>query len=464
MKNSLTRTTIKLYNSLTDRLEPIRPIKPGRIGLYSCGPTVYDYAHIGNFRAFVFADTLVRLLKYLNYDVTWVMNITDIDDKTINGAQAAGVSLSEYTAKFEEAFFADLQTLNIGRADVYPRATEHLKEMRGLIQTLKDRGYAYETDDGVYFDISKFQEYGHAFRLNLSGMKEGDRVASDSYDKEDARDFAVWKFGAGAIDQQTSTNSQQQLKVDSRQLDVGGRPGWHIECSAMSAKYLGQPFDIHTGGIDLKFPHHTNEIAQSVAAYGQPLASVFAHNEFLLVDGQKMSKSLGNFFTLRDILAKGYDSMAIRYQYLQSHYREKMNFTLDALASARQTLHGVKRVIGQYLVQQQNETDNQRADLRQEVVEALADDLNTPEALAVLHRASDPALWLEFDQVLGLRLVDTQPMAQPTAEQNQLIKKREQLRQQQKYTEADLIRSQLEKQGIVLEDTGEGTRVIRTGA
>lgn len=457
----MTKTIIKLFNSLTGRVESIRPLQPGRIGFYSCGPTVYDYAHIGNFRSFVFTDTLVRLLKYLNYDVTWVMNITDIDDKTINAARAAGVSLSEYTAKFEAAFFADLQTLNIGRADVYPRATEHFKEMRELIQALKDRGYAYETDDGVYFDISKFKDYGKAFQLNLSGMKEGARVAVDEYTKDDIRDFALWKFGADA-------NNQQQLKVGSRQLDVTrsdtGRPGWHIECSAMSAKYLGQPFDIHTGGVDLKFPHHTNEIAQSLAAYGKPLASVFVHNEFLLVDGQKMSKSLGNFYTLRDILTKGHDPMAIRYAYLQSHYREKMNFTFDALASARQTLQGVKRLIDQYLIEHHHESDRRRADLRQKVVEALVDDLNTPEALAVLHRASDPTLWLEFDQVLGLRLVDTQPMAQPTDEQNQLIQKREQLRQQKKYTEADLIRSQLEKQGIGLEDTGEGTRVIRIGA
>lgn len=458
----MTRTTIKLFNSLTGRVEPIRSIQPGRIGLYSCGPTVYDDAHIGNFRAFVFADTLVRLLKYLNWDVTWVMNITDIDDKTINAALAASVPLSEYTAKFEESFFKDLQTLNIAYADVYPRATEHFPEMRALIQALKDRGYAYETDDGVYFDISKFKDYAKAFQLDLAGMKVGDRVASDSYDKDDARDFALWKYDPGApVSSSLVAGINQPTSQPANQLPDTGRPGWHIECSAMSAKYLGQPFDIHTGGIDLKFPHHTNEIAQSVAAHGKPLASVFAHNEFLLVDGQKMSKSLGNFYTLRYILAKGYDPLAIRYAYLQSHYREKMNFTFDALDGAGQTLLGVKRLIRQYLDQRQHKTDKRRAAARHRVVEALVDDLNTPEALATLHQAADPVLWLEFDQVLGLRLVDTQPMAQPTDEQNQLIQKREQLRQQKKYTEADLIRSQLAAQGVLVEDTKEGTRVVR---
>ena len=285
---------IRLFNTLTREKEVFTPIEPGKVGMYTCGPTVYDYAHIGNFRAFIFEDLLKRWLKYRGFKVLHVMNLTDIDDKTIKGSRTQGIPLKQYTDFYAKAFFEDAKTLNIEPADVYPRATEHIPEMVTLIKTLIAKGFAYNGDDGsIYFAISKFQDYGKLSKIQVHELKAGARVNVDEYAKEEAQDFALWKAW-------TPTTATFSGKPNLAK----GRPGWHIECSAMSMKYLGETFDIHCGGVDNMFPHHENEIAQSEAATGKHFVHYWMHNEHLLVEGKKMAKRLGNFYTLRDLLKK----------------------------------------------------------------------------------------------------------------------------------------------------------------
>src|SRR3989344_3228869 len=316
--------SLKLYNTLTRKKEIVKPIKDKIVKLYTCGPTVWDYAHIGNFRAYVCVDILKRYLKYKGFKVKHVMNITDVDDKTIKGANREGISLKDYTRKYEKLFFEDIEALNIDKADVYPRATEHIKEMVEIIKKLLKNKVAYKSDDGsVYYDISKFKDYGKLSHTKISSLKEGARVKQDSYEKEEARDFALWK-----------AYSPEDGNVFWETEISKGRSGWHIECSAMSMKHLGNHFDIHAGGIDLVFPHHENEIAQSEASTKKKFANYWFHNEHLLVNGQKMSKSLGNFFTLRDLLQKGFNPKAIRYLLLSANYRMQLNFTEEAVKSA----------------------------------------------------------------------------------------------------------------------------------
>ncbi|MEM7819165.1 MAG: cysteine--tRNA ligase, partial [Candidatus Aenigmatarchaeota archaeon] len=288
---------LKLFNTLTRKKEVFKPIKKNEVRMYTCGPTVYDFAHIGNFRTYVWQDILKRWLLFKGFKVKHVMNLTDIDDKTIKGAREQGISLREFTEKYIKAFFEDSKTLNLLPADVYPRATEHIREIVELIKILIEKGYAYKGEDGsIYYDISKFKDYGKLSKLKIKELKAGARVKSDSYTKEEAYDFALWK----AWDPEDG-----EVFFET---EIGkGRPGWHIECSAMSMKYLGETFDIHTGGVDLIFPHHENEIAQSEAATGKKFVNYWLHAEHLIVEGRKMSKSLGNFYTLRDLLAKGYD-------------------------------------------------------------------------------------------------------------------------------------------------------------
>lgn len=419
---------MKIYNTLTKRKDQFRPIHGKRVGIYTCGPTVYDVAHIGNLRAYVVADTLVRLLQFLGYQVKWVVNITDIDDKTIAGAHKAHKSLKDFTAQYEERFYEDLAKLNIQKADVYPKATEHFGEMRELVTQLTVKQFAYETKDGIYFDISKFPNYGKLSGLDKRELKPGARVDVDSYDKQSPGDFALWK-----------------KKED--------RPGWHIECSAMSRKHLGQPFDIHTGGVDLIFPHHENEIAQSLAAFDKPLANYFVHNEHLLVEGKKMAKSQGNYITLDTVIEKGHDPLALRYLFLQTHYRDKMNFTGQALGAAEQALNGIRQLV-------QRNVETRMSNAEENVNEVLQDDLNTPKALGLLHEAGDSKLWLKFDAVLGLGLGKTHKPLKLLKSHKTLIEKREQLRKQGKFEEADKIRQDLAKQGIRVEDTPEGPRVL----
>lgn len=316
---------MKFYNSLSRSLEDFQPQDVGCVGLYTCGPTVYNFAHIGNFRAYVFEDILRRSLEFEGYTVRQVMNLTDVDDKTIRGALAEKVALRDYTKRYKEAFFTDLKTLGIEPAEVYPAATDHIPEMIALITKLFEKGVAYQSEDGsVYFSVSKFANYGRLARLDRDGMRSGVRISNDEYEKDAVGDFAVWKAW------------------DEKDGDVWwespwgrGRPGWHIECSAMSMKYLGETFDLHTGGIDNLFPHHENEIAQAEAATGRPFVRTWLHCAHLRVNGEKMSKSAGNFFTLRDLMEKGYTGREVRYVLLGAHYRQPLNFTFDALAGAK---------------------------------------------------------------------------------------------------------------------------------
>ena len=309
---------ILFYNSLTREKEVFKPINANEVGMYSCGPTVYNYAHIGNFRAYIFSDLLRRVLEDYGYNVKLVMNLTDVDDKTIKNSKENHISLNDYTKKYKEAFFEDIKTLGIKKATVNPAATDHIKEMIDIIELLKKNGHTYESDGSVYFKISTFPQYGELANLDKQELLDGasGRVLNDEYDKENASDFVLWK---------AYTEDDGDVYWDS---PFGkGRPGWHIECSAMSCKYLGKHFDIHTGGVDNKFPHHENEIAQNEAAFNEKFVNYWLHCEHLIVDGEKMSKSKGNFYTLRDLLDKGLSPEAIRYSLINSHYRKQLNFT-----------------------------------------------------------------------------------------------------------------------------------------
>ena len=322
---------LTFYNSLTRRQQEFLPITPGQAGLYTCGPTVYNYAHIGNFRAYMFEDLLKRTLLYLGFQVKHIMNLTDVDDKTIRGAQAAGCSLNDFTQKYKDAFFQDIAALRILPADVYPAATEHIDDMIAIIATLFAKGIAYQADDrSVYFSIAKWPQYGQLVNIDREQMRSGVRVKLDEYAKDSAADFALWK----AWDE-----ADGEVYWDSPW--GRGRPGWHLECSAMSSKYLGATFDMHCGGIDNMFPHHEDEIAQSEAANGCKFVNYWLHCAHLVVDGQKMSKSLGNFYTLHDILDKGYSGREVRWVLIGTHYRQSLNFSFQALEDARASLQRI---------------------------------------------------------------------------------------------------------------------------
>ena len=373
------RIALQFHNSLTRRLEPFAPLDGREARLYTCGPTVYNFAHIGNFRAYLFEDILRRTLEYAGYRVRQAMNLTDVDDKTIRGARAAGVPLKAYTQPFVYAFFADLRSLNIEPAEVYPAATDHIPEMIALIRRLFDAGLAYRSEDGsVYFKVSAYPAYGRLAHLDLQGLKAGARVAQDEYEKENVGDFALWKAW-DAADGDVAWDSPWGR----------GRPGWHIECSAMGMKYLGETFDLHTGGIDNLFPHHENEIAQSEGATGRPFVRQWLHCAHLRVEGEKMSKSLGNFYTLRDVLAKGYTGREVRCVLINGQYRQALNFTFDALAAARASLARVDE-FGDKLAEAAPAPDASAplpawAGRAQQAFDAaLADDLNVPEAFAAL--------------------------------------------------------------------------------
>ncbi len=312
---------IRLHNTLSGKKEPLEPVHPGEVRIYSCGPTVYDYAHIGNFRTFTFQDVLRRFLIYRGYKLNHVMNLTDVDDRIIQNSAAAKIGLREYTDKYAQAFLEDMDTLNLQKPEKIVRATDHIADMVTLIQTLKKKSFTYDSEGSIYYRISKFPTYGRLSKVDMGGIQAGARVDVDRYEKADARDFALWKGPkAGEFFWETPIGA--------------GRPGWHIECSAMSMKYLGDTLDIHTGGIDLAFPHHENEIAQSEAATGKPFVKLWLHAEHLIVDGEKMSKSLGNFYTLRDLLRKGYKPSAIRFLLLSVPYRRQLNFTMEGLQQA----------------------------------------------------------------------------------------------------------------------------------
>lgn len=459
---------LKLYNTLTRKKELFKPTKGKIVKMYTCGPTVYDFAHIGNFRAYVCSDILKRYLKYSGYKVKHVMNITDVDDKTIKGANREGISLKEYTTRHEKAFFEDIKALNIDKADISPRATKHIKEMVAVIKNLLKNKIAYKSEDGsVYYDISKFKNYGKLSHAEIKQLKEGARVKQDSYEKEEARDFALWK----AYDKEDG-NVFWETEIGK------GRPGWHIECSAMSMKYLGENFDIHAGGVDLIFPHHENEIAQSEASTNKKFVNYWFHNEHLLVNGQKMSKSLGNFYTLRDLLNKNYNPKAIRYLLLSAHYRQQLNFTEDAVKAAESAVQRLKDFLIK-LKEIKNDAENKQIDklihkTKNEFQKSMDDDLNISAALSHVFefvkeintlmmqnkigknnakKISD--LMHDFDKILGI-LEDKEGKLNP--ELKKLIDEREKARKAKDFARADKIREDLKKRGIVLEDTKDGVR------
>jgi len=456
---------LHFYNTLTRKLELFEPLEEGHVRLYTCGPTVYDYAHIGNLRTFLFEDILRRTLKLAGYEVTQVMNLTDVDDKTIREAKAAGVELRDYTDRYIEAFFTDLDTLRIERAEHYPRATDYIQQMAELIERLEAAGHAYRSDDSIYFSIATYPDYG-----KLSGVKPeanlvGARVDNEEYEKDDARDFVLWK-GAREGEPVWETSIGR------------GRPGWHLECSAMSIALLGETFDIHTGGVDNIFPHHENEIAQSEGATGKEFVRYWLHSEYLMVEGEKMAKSKGNFFTLRNLLDKDLDPVVIRYLLISVPYRQKLNFTMDGLHAAAQAVDR----IGNTLRRLDHSPPAEVGELEIEAVEefsrdyrdALADDLNTARALGALHillrrintaldgggishavrQAIAESLNL-FDSVLDI--FPTKESALETDDEiSGLVEERTAARAARDFARADEIRDRLTELGIVVEDTPHG--------
>ncbi|MDF1544928.1 MAG: cysteine--tRNA ligase [bacterium] len=460
---------LKFKNTFTRTLEEFKPIDDNKVRMYTCGPTVYNFAHIGNFRAYMFEDLLRRYLKYKGYEVNQVMNLTDIDDKTIRDSQAEGVSLKEFTDKYIKAFFEDLDTLGIERAEQYPAATDHIPEMVDMIKKLLANDLAYEVDGNYYFKIQSFEPYGKLANLDMSGLKAGARVASDEYEKDSASDFALWKAW------------EEQDGDVFWETEIGkGRPGWHIECSAMSMKFLGNHFDIHTGGIDNMFPHHENEIAQSEGATGEKFVNYWLHCEYLIVEGRKMSKSMGNFYTLRQILEKDYPGVAVRYLLLATHYRQQLNFTFSGLDAARAALERYTDFISNL---ESYEGGDDSGGAATEAIDkaaagfetALDDDLNISGALGVVFdyirdinrlRAEnklslsekEKALELikRFDSVLNLTYQTES--GDLDAEVDDLIAQRTEARKNKDFARADEIRDQLTAMGIILEDTAQGVK------
>jgi cysteinyl-tRNA synthetase len=382
--------TLRLFNTLSRAVEPFTPLAPPRVALYTCGPTVWNYAHIGNFRTFVFEDVLRRHLEYTGHEVVHVMNLTDVDDRTIKAAGAAGVPLATHTARYVDAFFEDCDYLRLERATHYPRATAHIAQMVALVTRLLERGVAYRGDDGsVYFAIDRFPAYGRLSRVERRDLKAGARVSSDEYAKEDARDFVLWK-AARPEDEQAGAAWDAPFGR--------GRPGWHLECSAMSQHYLGDTLDIHAGGVDLIFPHHEDEIAQSEAATGRPFVRYWVHGEFLLVEGTKMSKRYGNFLTVRDLREDGWNAAALRYLFASTQYRKQLNFTDEALKAAdagTQRLAEVRRRLAASPPGAGAPFGPLAAELERAFTAAMDDDLDTPRALAALMdfvRAANAAL------------------------------------------------------------------------
>ena len=496
---------VKLYNTMTRKKEDFIPINGKNVGLYTCGPTVYNYAHIGNLRSFVFEDLLKRGLKYLGYNVTQVMNLTDIDDKTIRDSIAAAIPLRKYTKKYKDAFFEDLKNLRFDKAEHYPAATDHVPEMIDLIKILIDKGYAYKSGDGsVYFSISKFPNYGRLARIDMKNQRAGARVKTDEYEKDSVADFAVWK------------------SWDKNDGDIfwespwgRGRPGWHIECSAMSMRYLGKTFDIHTGGVDNMFPHHEDEIAQTEAATGLKFVNYWMHCEYLIVEGQKMSKSLGNFYTLRDLVERGFGHNAIRWVLISTHYRRTLNFTLEACKHAEETLknfnhffarlneiilsnregdipkgiHISRRAranLGPYCKATFRKTDRFQytfAEIIDKYVtkfdHAISDDLNISEALAAVFGLQKEANVLMASGKLGkigaeqllnaFKKLDTvlavfdfcgdkEEMPEEIAK---IAEERQQARKNKDFITSDLLRDKLKEMGWSVEDTPSGARVSR---
>lgn len=469
---------VKLFNTLTRQVEEFKPIDPPEVGFYACGPTVYQYAHIGNLRTYIFEDILRRTLEFNGYQVKHVVNITDVghltsdadtgDDKVEKSAKNSGQSAWAIAEKYTAAFMEDIKKLNILTPTVLPKATDHIPEQIDLIKKLEAKGFTYQTADGLYFDVSKFPSYGKLAKLNLAGQRAGARVEENTA-KKNPYDFALWKFSPKGEKRQMEWQSPWGV----------GFPGWHIECSAMSTKYLGQPFDIHAGGVDHIPTHHTAEVAQSEAASGKPLANYFVHGEFLVwqtgkmssrsqahflhsaaaesKSASKMSKSLGNIVTLTKLSEQGYDPLSYRYLVLTAHYRSKLNFSFEALSAAGEALRSLREVVSSLPTPSQVNSE-----FEAKFKEAIGNDLDTPKVLAVIWELvkSDlpaeikAATLFRFDQVLGLGLESAVAKIGTTAKK--LIAEREEARTKKDYARADLLRSQLEELGYVLRDTKSG--------
>jgi cysteinyl-tRNA synthetase len=476
---------LRLYNTLTRKVEPFEPLEPGRAGVYACGPTIYGFAHVGNFRTFLFYDLVHRVLDWSGHEVNFVMNFTDVDDKTIRAARERGATLETYTQPFADAMLADSDALGIRRLALYPRATAYVDRMVELVSRLLARGHAYVTDDGsVWYDISSFPDYGKLSGRDVEQGRQGERVAADEYAKEDARDFALWK---------AAKPEDEEVGAIWDAPWGRGRPGWHLECSAMALAEVGETLDLHLGGEDLVFPHHEDEIAQSEGATGKPFARFWLHVKHLRVEGEKMAKSAGNFFTVRELLDEGVSPAALRHLLLSAHYRSELNFTREGLAASARA---VERLLdfearlreGAGRGGEAGEESLQEAAATAEVAfrEAILDDLNVPEALAALfvfvtraNRALDEGvasdsrariraleLLEEMDQVLGLlgpgkrfREVDA-GLAEWVEER---IRARAQARADRDWAQADAIREELTRAGVVLEDSASGTRWKRAG-
>ncbi len=457
---------LKLYNTLNRKKEEFKPLHGKKVGMYTCGPTVYDFIHICNLKTFIAEDILKRYLLYKGFKVKHVRNITDVDDKTIRDSRKEGNSLQEFTERYTKAFFEDMRAVRVMPADVHPKATEHIKEMVELVKKLLKKGYAYKGEDGsTYYSIKKFKDYGKLAHIDFKKLKAGARVKQDEYEKGEARDFALWK----AWDKKDGPVFWE--------TEIGkGRPGWHIECSAMSMRYLGETFDIHGGGEDLIFPHHENEIAQSEAVTGKRFAKYWFHNAFLQVNGEKMSKSLGNFYTLRDL--KDCKPIAIRYLMIASHYRQPLNFTFESIRAAQNSIDRLNELISKLREATARDSGRVRKAIekaRKKFEAAMDNDLNTPLAFAALFqfvrecnsllaeakigkKDSNSALGFlkKVDSVLAV--MDFEQKAKIGKEDTKLIKQREKLRKEKKWDEADAIRQKLAKKGILLDDTATGTK------
>ena len=475
---------IQFFNTMTGRKEAFTSIVPGEVKIYTCGPTVYDFAHVGNFRAYLFEDLLKRFLIFMGYKVTHIMNITDIDDKTIRRANARGVSLAEYTKPYIDSFYADLDTLNIARADNYPRATEHIPEMVAIVKGLIQKGFAYEKDGSYYFSITKFPAYGRLSKINREELQSGRRVDLDEYEKESVQDFALWKA--------------KKEGEPFWETEIGpGRPGWHIECSAMSSKYLGESFDIHCGGEDNIFPHHENEIAQSEAYTGKKFVNYWLHCHHLIRDGEKMSKSRGNTISVSEILNVKNNPAALRFLLLSTHYRKTLNFTFEALDQAETALKRINEFAGKVKSGEFPEGETQAIakivkDAEKKFQDGLSDDLNISVAVTALFNlikktnilisqgkvkkkgAEKICSFLEsINEVLAVIVpvryspvkgeVSGQGKAEAdlqvlTKENKEKIEMREKARAAKNFALADEIRRELLEEGIVLEDTKDGVR------
>ncbi|MCH9616945.1 MAG: Cysteine--tRNA ligase [Chlamydiia bacterium] len=452
---------MEIFDTKQRKKVTFSPEKNNTVRMYTCGPTIYNYAHIGNLRTFVFEDLLRRTIKFLGMDIFHVMNLTDIDDKTIKGALEKGVSLKEYTEPYEQAFLEDLKTLSVEKAEKYPKATEFIPEMIKMISELIDKGNAYRTDDGdVFFRIHSFDDYGALSHLKMDDLEVGKstRIDSDEYEKEAATDFVLWK----------GYKKERDGDIYWESPFGKGRPGWHIECSCMSMHYLGETFDLHTGGVDNIFPHHENEIAQSEACSGKTFVRHWMHSEHLLVEGKKMSKSLGNFYTLRDLINKGYSGREVRALFLSSHYRTQLNFTFDGLLAIRKSLSRLDIFI-ERISESKGEVVLETESFEKQFLEAVQDDLNTPVAFAVLFDfiryingrmdeqdidTKNIVILLEkWENVFGF--IFTKEKEEIETSILEAAEKRFLARKEKDYTLADTMRKLIEAAGYTVEDTKE---------